>query len=86
MDEAPLPFPLALLPAEPRAGRYRHYKGNNYQVLGLARHSETQEVLVVYKMLYGDGGIWVRPQSMFVSSVTLADSTVTPRFTYIGSA
>ncbi len=82
MDEAP----LAPLPAEPRAGRYRHYKGNAYQVHGLARHSETQEVLVVYKMLYGDGGLWVRPQSMFVSTVTLADGTVTPRFTYVGPA
>ena len=82
MDEAP----LAPLPAEPRAGRYCHYKGNAYQVLGLARHSETQEVLVVYKMLYGDGGLWVRPQVMFVSTVTLTDGTVTPRFTYVGSA
>jgi hypothetical protein len=82
MDDAP----LAPLPAEPRVGSYRHYKGNAYQVLGLARHSETQEVLVVYKMLYGDGGLWVRPQEMFISTVTLADGTVTPRFAYVGPA
>lgn len=46
-------------------GRYRHYKGNEYEVLFLARHSETEEVLVIYKALYGEGGIWARPASMW---------------------
>ena len=50
-------------------GRYRHFKGKEYQVLGLARHSETQELLVVYRALYGEGGLWVRPYEMFASPV-----------------
>jgi hypothetical protein len=74
----------ALLPAEPRPGRYRHYKGKDYQVIALARHSETEEVLVVYKLLYGDFSTWVRPQAMFTSTVTLPDGTETPRFAYVG--
>jgi hypothetical protein len=72
------------IPAEPRPGRYRHYKGKDYQVVGLARHSETEELLVVYKLLYGDFSAWVRPQAMFTSTVTLPDGTVTPRFAYVG--
>lgn len=75
----------ALLPAEPRPGRYRHYKGKDYQVIALARHSETEEVLVVYKLLYGDFSAWVRPQAMFTSTVTLPDGTETPRFAYVGA-
>ncbi len=50
-------------------GRYRHYKGNEYTVLGLARHSETQEELVVYRQEYGDHGLWVRPKQMFTETV-----------------
>ncbi len=46
-------------------GRYRHFKGNEYEVLGVVRHSETMEELVLYKALYGDGGTWVRPISMW---------------------
>jgi hypothetical protein len=76
--------PLPPLPAEPRPGRYRHYKGNAYRVHHLARHSETQEVLVVYQMLYGDHGFWLRPQAMFIESVTLADGQRVPRFAYVG--
>lgn len=45
-----------------RPGRYRHFKGNEYQVLGVARHSETEEEMVVYRALYGEGGLWVRPR------------------------
>ncbi|MEO6245312.1 MAG: DUF1653 domain-containing protein [Opitutaceae bacterium] len=71
---------LSPLPAEPRPGRYRHYKGNEYRVHHLARHSETQEVLVVYQLLYGDHSFWVRPALMFSEIVTLADGTRTPRF------
>ena len=52
-------------------GRYRHYKGAEYQVTGTARHSETEEPLVVYRALYGDFGLWVRPLSMFAESVTI---------------
>jgi hypothetical protein len=76
--------PLPPLPAEPRPGRYRHYKGNAYRVHHLARHSETQEVLVVYQMLYGDHGFWLRPQAMFIENVTLADGQRVPRFAYVG--
>ena len=50
-------------------GRYRHYKGNEYIVLGVARHSETEEELVVYRQDYGDRSLWVRPLSMFIESV-----------------
>jgi hypothetical protein len=52
-------------------GKYRHYKGNEYEVIGIARHSETLEPMVVYKALYGDGGIWVRPAGMW--NETIAD-------------
>ena len=66
-----------------KPGRYRHFKGNEYQVLYNARHSETMEELVVYKALYGDGGIWVRPAAMFCETVTRDGKTV-PRFEYVG--
>lgn len=57
-------------------GRYRHYKGGEYEVLGVARHSETEEPLVVYRPLYGEGGLWVRPEAMFVESVVVDGRTV----------
>ncbi len=66
-----------------KPGRYRHFKGNEYQVLYNARHSETMEELVVYKALYGEGGIWVRPAAMFCETVTRDGKTV-PRFEYLG--
>lgn len=66
-------------PAIP-AGRYRHYKGNTYEVIGVARHSETGEWLVVYRPEYGDSGIWVRPAAMFIERVEQDGRTV-PRFT-----
>lgn len=59
---------LSELPALP-CGRYRHYKGGEYEVLGVVRHSETLEPLVLYRALYGDRGHWVRPFSMFVETV-----------------
>ena len=65
-----------------RPGRYRHFKGNEYQVLGIARHSETLEELVVYRALYGDGGLWVRPASMWTETVE-RDGKVQPRFVRI---
>ena len=79
-------LPVHPLPAEPRPGRYRHYKGKDYGVVGLARHSETQELLVVYRLLYGDFGLWVRPHAMFMESVTLPDGTIAPRFVHVGAA
>lgn len=65
------------------AGRYRHYKGQEYEVLEVARHSETQEYLVVYRCLYGDYSLWVRPYDMFVETVVV-DGESMPRFAYIG--
>jgi hypothetical protein len=79
-------IPLPPLPAEPRPGFYRHYKGNNYRVIGLARHSETREPLVVYQALYGERGLWVRPAAMFVETVALPDGSRPARFTYVGPA
>ena len=66
-----------------KCGRYRHFKGNEYRVLGTAKHSETQEELVVYQALYGEGGLWVRPAAMWNETVTREGKTL-PRFTYIG--
>ena len=82
MSEKP-PLP----PVAPMAiGRYRHSKtGNEYEVLGVARHSETLEELVVYRALYGDGGLWVRPRAMFLDTVT-AGGVAVPRFRYLGPA
>ena len=68
-----------------KAGRYRHFKGGEYQVQGVARHSETEELLVVYTPLYGEGGLWVRPLSMFEETVE-REGRVIPRFEYIGAA
>jgi hypothetical protein len=60
-------------------GRYVHYKGADYEVLGVASHSETEERLVVYRALYGARGLWVRPEAMFGETVETADGPV-PRF------
>jgi hypothetical protein len=60
-------------------GRYRHYKGNEYTVLGVARHSETLEELVVYRQEYGDRSLWVRPAAMFAETV-MVDGVAVPRF------
>ena len=68
---------------EIRLGRYRHFKGKEYEVLGVARHSETEEELVVYRALYGDFGLWVRPVSMWNETVE-HDGKTFRRFTYIG--
>ena len=66
----------------PKPGRYRHYKGNEYQVMDVARHSETQEWFVVYRTLYGDYSLWVRPVSMFTETVTV-DGYTQPRFAFV---
>ena len=62
-----------------RIGRYRHYKGGEYEVMGVARHSETLEPLVVYRPLYNQTGWWVRPHTMFFSRVEV-DGLLRPRF------
>ena len=69
--------------AEIKQGRYRHFKGNEYRVLGMARHSETLEEMVVYQALYGQQGIWVRPAHMWNETVE-RDGYCGPRFAYIG--
>ena len=66
-----------------KKGIYRHFKGNEYEVIGIARHSETLEEMVIYKALYGDGDIWVRPVSMW-SETVIKDGVEYKRFTYIG--
>lgn len=63
-------------------GRYRHYKGKEYEVIGIARHSETEEELVVYRTLYGNFDLWVRPLTMFTETVTV-DGVLMPRFAYV---
>ena len=67
-----------------KIGRYRHYKGKEYTVIGVARHSETEEELVVYRKEYDDHGLWVRPLGMFMENVKV-DGLTLPRFQYLGS-
>lgn len=69
---------------EVKLGKYRHFKGNEYEVIGVAKHSETMEDLVVYRKLYGDHGLWVRPVRMFLDTVERDGKTMS-RFTYIGT-
>ena len=66
-----------------KLGRYRHFKGMEYEVIGVASHSETLEPMVVYKALYGDGGLWVRPAAMWNETLE-RDGQIFQRFTYIG--
>lgn len=65
-----------------KPGRYRHFKGNMYEVIGTASHSETLEPMVVYRALYGDGGLWVRPAPMWCETVEHEGKSV-QRFTFI---
>ena len=67
---------------EIKIGKYRHFKGNEYEVIAIAKHSETTEDYVVYKALYGNGGMWVRPASMWNETVE-RDGVTYKRFTYI---
>ena len=67
---------------EIRPGRYRHFKGNEYRVIGMATHSETLEPMVVYRPLYGEGKLWVRPASMWNETVEREGKTC-KRFTFI---
>ena len=66
-----------------KLGKYRHFKGNEYEAVCIAKHSETGEEMVVYRALYGDGETWVRPALMWNESVE-RDGKQIPRFTYIG--
>lgn len=69
---------------EPLPGRYRHYKGGEYEVVGVARHSETDEQLVVYRCLYDNNSLWVRPLTMFLETVSIEGREL-PRFELIGT-
>lgn len=66
-----------------KQGKYRHYKGNYYELIGIARHSETLEDMVVYRALYGEMGLWVRPASMW-SELVEVDGEKVERFAYVG--
>lgn len=66
-------------------GRWRHFKGGLYEVLGIARHSETRAAMVVYRACYGDGALWTRPAEMWLEAVTRDGKTV-PRFTFEGES
>ena len=66
-----------------KPGRYLHFKGKEYEVIGVAKHSETEEEMVVYRQLYGEHGLWVRPASMWEETVE-RDGKTYQRFTYIG--
>ncbi|WP_371189453.1 DUF1653 domain-containing protein [Thalassotalea maritima] len=68
-----------------KLGRYQHFKGNFYQVLHVAKHSETEEDYVVYQPLYGEQGVWIRPLSMFTEIVERDGKTV-KRFQYVGES
>ncbi len=70
---------------EIQLGRYRHYKNKQYTVLGLVRHSETQEQLVLYRPEYGERQLWVRPREMFFEDV-IVDGKRLPRFDFVGEA
>ena len=72
-------------PSTPLPGRYRHYKGNEYLVLGVARHTETEEEFVIYRPLYGDGALWIRPRAMFIETIT-HNNTAQPRFAFLADA
>ncbi len=75
--------PSEAVPEGIRPGRYRHFKGGEYEVMYVAKHSETMEPMVVYRALYGDGGVWVRPASMWNETVA-RDGADCRRFTWIG--
>ena len=64
-------------------GKYRHFKGGEYELIGIAKHSETLEPMVVYRSLYGEGGLWVRPAKMW-SEIVEKNNYYGPRFQYIG--
>ena len=66
-----------------KLGRYRHFKGHYYEVIGMVRHSETLEDMVLYRALYGEGGLWVRPAAMW-NEIVERNGVKVKRFTYVG--
>lgn len=66
-----------------KRGKYQHYKGNFYEVIDIAKHSETEEWHVIYRPDYGERGLWIRPLAMFTENVVVGDKA-TPRFRYVG--
>ena len=84
---APTPAPIDDLRPLPAValGRYRHYKGGEYEVLGVVRHSESLEPLVLYRPLYNASGLWVRPYAMFLETVEVGGAQV-PRFAPVSAA
>ena len=68
---------------EIRLGKYRHFKGKEYEVIGVAKHSESLEEMVIYRALYGEGGLWARPASMWDEEVE-KEGKMYKRFTFIG--
>ena len=70
---------------ELKPGIYRHFKGNRYELIGIAKHSETLKPMVVYRALYGERGLWVRPAAMWTETVD-RDGYLGPRFAYVGEA
>lgn len=76
---------LTPIQSKVQLGLYRHYKGNEYKVIGIARHSEILEELVVYQALYGARELWVRPAAMFAETVEIEGKTQ-PRFVFLGPA
>lgn len=81
---AAMPSDLPPLPTVP-VGRYRHYKGREYELIGAARHSETLEPLALYRPLYGEGALWVRPYAMFFETVVVG-GIEQPRFARLADA
>ena len=67
-----------------KIGKYEHYKGGQYEILGIAKHSESMEEFVVYKALYEEGDLWIRPLKMFLEKVEINGKRV-PRFKYVGT-
>lgn len=70
-------------PAKVPLGRYQHYKNRQYELIGIATHSETEELMAVYRPLYGDRALWVRPLVMFLETIEINGEEI-PRFNYIG--
>jgi hypothetical protein len=68
-----------------KTGIYEHYKGNRYEVIDTVRHSESEELMVLYRALYGDEGLWVRPYPMFFEEIEI-DKKAVPRFKFIGKS
>ncbi|MFT5835294.1 MAG: hypothetical protein ACI9RG_000179 [Sulfurimonas sp.] len=68
-----------------KTGIYEHYKGNHYEVIDTVRHSESEELMVLYRALYADESLWVRPYTMFFENIVI-DNKEIPRFTYIGDS